>query len=271
MLIFIMDNKKTSLLAFLIGAPVGMVGGLIGLGGAEFRLPFLLKTFSKPAKKAVALNMLISLITVISASYFRLNNFDMSLIYPQIFLMIAIIIGSTTGAYYGIGLSKKISDQLFKKVLLILLIIMGSLLIIESFVNFGSVGIAFSSLYIEFVVAVILGVMIGIISSLLGVAGGEVIIPILILVFGIDVKLAGTMSLLISIPTMIVGIKRHTRNKMYNIKSEITSLVVPMGIASIIGASIGAFLVIYAPSDLLKLILGGLLIFTSIKLFTEKE
>ncbi|WP_144017531.1 hypothetical protein [Methanobacterium lacus] len=44
-----------------------------------------------------------------------------------------------------------------------------------------------------------------------------------------------------------------------------------MGIASIIGASIGAFLVIYAPSDLLKLILGGLLIFTSIKLFTEKE
>jgi uncharacterized membrane protein YfcA len=104
-----MDNKKTSLLAFLIGAPIGIVGGLIGLGGAEFRLPFLLKTFNKPAKMAVALNMLISLITVISASYFRLNNFDMSIIYPEIFLMIAIIIGSTTGAYFGIGLSTKIS------------------------------------------------------------------------------------------------------------------------------------------------------------------
>lgn len=266
-----MDNKKTSVLAFLIGAPVGMVGGLIGLGGAEFRLPFLLKTFSKPAKRAVALNMLISLITVISASYFRLNNFNMSLIYPEILLMVAIIIGSTTGAYYGIGLANKISDALFKKVLLVLLIIMGSLLIVESFINFGAVGIVFGSVYVEFLVAVVLGVLIGIISSLLGVAGGEVIIPILILVFGIDVKLAGTMSLLISIPTMIVGITRHIRNKMYTIKSEITSLVVPMGIASIIGASIGAFLVIYAPSDLLKLILGALLIFTSIKLFTEKE
>ena len=128
---------------------------------------------------------------------------------------------------------------------------MGLLLIIESFINFGSVGIAFNSLYVEFVVAVLLGVLIGIISSLLGVAGGEVIIPILILIFGIDVKLAGTMSLLISIPTMIVGITRHIRNKMYSIKSEITSLVVPMGVASIIGASIGAFLVIYAPSELL--------------------
>jgi uncharacterized membrane protein YfcA len=266
-----MNDKKTSLLAFLIGAPIGIVGGLIGLGGAEFRLPFLLKTFSKPAKRAVALNMLISLITVISASYFRLNNFDVSLIYPQIFLMIAIIIGSTTGAYYGIGLSAKISDVLFKKVLLTLLVIMGLLLITESVISFGSAGIVFNSLLIELIVAVLLGVLIGIISSLLGVAGGEVIIPILILIFGIDVKLAGTMSLLISIPTMIVGITRHIRNKMYTIKSEITSLVLPMGIASIIGASIGAFLVIYVPSDLLKLMLGALLIFTSIKLFTEKE
>ena len=109
-----MDNKKTGILSFIIGAPIGCLGGLIGLGGAEFRLPFLLKTFSKPAKKAVALNMLISLITVVSAAYFRINNFDISLIYPQVILMVAIIIGSITGAYYGIGLLTRISDVLFK-------------------------------------------------------------------------------------------------------------------------------------------------------------
>ena len=266
-----MDNKKTSLLSLVIGAPIGCLGGLIGLGGAEFRLPFLLKTFNKTAKKAVALNMLISLITVLSATFFRMNNVDVSIIYPQILLMIAIIVGSTTGAYFGIGISTKISDVLFKKVLLILLLVMGLLLISESFITFGSMGIIFSSLYIELIVAVICGVIIGIISSLLGVAGGEVIIPILILIFGIDVKLAGTMSLIISLPTIIVGITRHTRNKMYSNKSEISSLVVPMGISSIIGASIGAILVIYAPSELLKVILGALLIFTSIKIFTEKE
>ena len=88
-----MNNKKTSFLSFLIGAPIGCLGGLIGLGGAEFRLPFLLKTFNKTAKKAVALNMLISLITVVSAIYFRMNNFDISLIYPQVLLMIGIIVG----------------------------------------------------------------------------------------------------------------------------------------------------------------------------------
>jgi uncharacterized membrane protein YfcA len=266
-----MKDKKTSLLAFAIGGPIGCLGGLIGLGGAEFRLPFLLKTFSKPAKKAVALNMLISLITVVSAIYFRMNNFDISVIVPQVLLMIAIIVGSTTGAYFGIGMLTKISDTLFKKILLILLLIMGLLLISESFISFGSMGIMFGSLYIELIVAVFCGILIGIISSLLGVAGGEVIIPILILLFGIDVKLAGTMSLIISLPTMLVGITRHAKNKMYTEKSELSSLVLPMGIASIIGASIGAFLVIYAPSQLLKIILGALLIFTSIKILTEKD
>jgi uncharacterized membrane protein YfcA len=266
-----MDNKKTSLLSFAIGAPIGCLGGLIGLGGAEFRLPFLLKTFDKPAKRAVALNMLISLITVISAIYFRMNNFNISIIYPQILLMLAIIVGSTTGAYYGIDLLTKVSDVMFKKVLLILLLIMGLLLIGESFITFGSAGIIFGSLYVQLIVAIFCGILIGIVSSLLGVAGGEVIIPILILIFGIDVKLAGTMSLIISLPTMIVGITRHTRNKMYTIKSELSSLVVPMGIASIIGALIGTFLLIYAPSQLLKIILGVLLIFTSIKLLTERE
>ncbi len=266
-----MDNKKTSLLSLAIGAPIGCLGGLIGLGGAEFRLPFLLKTFNKKAKKAVALNILISLITVLSAIYFRMNNFDISFIYPQIILMLAIIAGSIPGAYFGIEISTKISDILFKKLLLILLLVMGLLLIVESFITFGSMGIIFNSLYIELMVAILCGVVIGIISSLLGVAGGEVIIPTLILIFGIDVKLAGTMSLIISLPTMIVGITRHAHNKMYSVKSEINSLVIPMGIGSVIGASIGAILVVYAPSELLKVILGALLIFTSIKLFTEKE
>ena len=266
-----MDNKKSTYFSLAIGAPIGCLGGLIGLGGAEFRLPFLLKTFDKKAKKAVALNMAISLITIISAIIFRLMNIDISTIYPQLLLMLGIIVGSTSGAYLGTSISTKISDSLFKKVLLILLFIMGLLLISESFIPLGSVGIIFSSLIIKLIVAIFCGLIIGVISSLLGVAGGEVIIPILILIFGLDVKLAGTISLMISLPTILVGISRNKKNNMYSDKSEINSLVLPMGLSSILGAFIGSLLVVYAPSEALKLLLGGLLIFTSIKIFTEKE
>jgi len=36
--------------------------------------------------------------------------------------------------------------------------------------------------------------------SLLGIAGGEVIIPSLVLAYGVDIKTAGTASLLVSCP-----------------------------------------------------------------------
>lgn len=46
-------------------------------------------------------------------------------------------------------------------------------------------------------------------SSVLGVAGGELIIPTLVFVFGAGIKVSGTSSLLISVPTILVGLWRH--------------------------------------------------------------
>jgi uncharacterized protein len=57
--------------AGLSGALIGMLGGLIGLGGAEFRLPLLIGAFRFGALRAVILNKAISLIVVASALPFR--------------------------------------------------------------------------------------------------------------------------------------------------------------------------------------------------------
>jgi uncharacterized protein len=45
---------------------------------------------------------------------------------------------------------------------------------------------------------------------MLGVAGGEFIIPILIFGFGVDIKTAGTASVLISVPIVLTGVMRHS-------------------------------------------------------------
>ena len=53
------------------GAIIGALGGLIGLGGAEFRLPLLIGLFGFPALEAVIMNKAMSLIVVASALPFR--------------------------------------------------------------------------------------------------------------------------------------------------------------------------------------------------------
>ena len=65
------DNVHRSPVGLLYGAPIGLLGGLIGLGGAEFRLPVLAGVFRYAARRAVALNLAISLVTVVSALLIR--------------------------------------------------------------------------------------------------------------------------------------------------------------------------------------------------------
>jgi uncharacterized protein len=46
---------------------VGLLGGLVGLGGAEFRLPLLIGLFGFAALQAVIMNKAMSLIVVMTA------------------------------------------------------------------------------------------------------------------------------------------------------------------------------------------------------------
>ncbi len=57
--------------AFADGAIIGALGGLIGLGGAEFRLPLLIGVFRFAPLQAVILNKAMSLVVVGSALPFR--------------------------------------------------------------------------------------------------------------------------------------------------------------------------------------------------------
>jgi len=65
------SHRRSPIRAILWGAPVGLLGGLIGLGGAELRLPVLVGAFGYAARTAVALNLAIRLVMVVSALLIR--------------------------------------------------------------------------------------------------------------------------------------------------------------------------------------------------------
>ena len=123
----------------------------------------------------------------------------------------------------------------------------------------------------SFPVALVAGLLVGAISSLLGVAGGEFVIPILIFIFGADIRTAGTASVLISIPVVLTGVARHWFTGHYRSHSLLVYLVLPMAIGSCIGAMIGGYLVAWAPTDALRVALAVILAVSAVKLWAASN
>ncbi len=86
----------------------------------------------------------------------------------------------------------------------------------------------------------------------------------MVFAYGADIKAAGTASLLISLPTVAVGIVRFARKRSYD-QQALRQTVLPMGIGSIIGALIGGALVGIVAASVLKLGLGIILIASAIR------
>lgn len=71
------------------------------------------------------------------------------------------------------------------------------------------------------------GVGIGIVAALMGVAGGELPIPAIVLLLAVDIKTAGSLSLVVSLPTMLVAFARYSRDGSFSVLGRNRSFVVP--------------------------------------------
>ncbi len=258
--------RREPLQALLYGAPIGILGGLIGLGGAEFRLPVLKAAFGYAAHRAVALNLAVSLITLLGALAVRARVGPADRLLALAPVLAMLIAGSMMGAYGGAAYARRLAVARLERLILVLLVAIGLGLGVGGFAAWESAGVPWG-LAARLPLALGLGTAIGVVSSVLGVAGGELIIPCLVFVFGVDIKTAGTASVLISLPTVMVGCWRYARLAAFEDRDDVAQLVLPMGLGSIAGAVLGGYLVPYAPARALKLALGAILIVSAVRIF----
>lgn len=261
------QRRKRVLLGFSVSIPIGFVGGLIGLGGAEFRLPVLAGPLGYSARRAVPLNLAISLVTLTIALAVRSRAFPLNQLVALTPVMLALIASAMLAAFYGAGWTARISNEVLKQTILILLVSIGAALIVEGFLPGEVVGFVPGQVGWRILIGVLFGLAIGLFSSVLGVAGGELIIPTLVYAFGMDIKLAGTASLLISLPTVLVGIVRYARLGGYSQRQDLYETVAPMGAGSVIGAVVGGLMVGIAPARVLKIFLGLILCYSAWRIF----
>ncbi|MEM0058482.1 MAG: sulfite exporter TauE/SafE family protein [Candidatus Bathyarchaeia archaeon] len=251
--------------AFLFGFILGVAAGLIGVGGGEFRIPVLLHVVGLPIVAAIAVNLLVGLLTVV-VSFMR--RFQLGLLNGHS-VNIALTMSATSiiGAYLGALLTDRIPEKPLKRLLAVFLVVVGLKIGLEPFIE-TPLTLAFTLGFVEeALLAALIGLAIGVISGALGVAGGEFRIPALIYVFGLDIVAAGTASLLVSIPTVASGFLKH--HNMGHMNREAALIAAVMGAGSVIGALIGASYAGFVEKDVLKVLLGVTLVLATVRMVTE--
>jgi uncharacterized membrane protein YfcA len=104
----------------------------------------------------------------------------------------------------------------------------------------------------------------------MGVAGGELLIPAIVLLFAVDIKIAGSLSLAISLPTMLVAFARYSRDRSFEALRANKRFIFAMASGSIIGTIGGGFLLGAVPSLVLIPLLVALLLASAAKVWRHK-
>jgi uncharacterized membrane protein YfcA len=260
-----MQSRRGIVQSFIGGGAIGSLGGLIGLGGAEFRLPLLISYYGFAAIQAVMLNKVMSLVVVASAILFRSDVVPFSELWGHNEIIFTLLAGSLIGAWLGADWVTKLANQTLYKLIAALLVAMAALLIWgHSFSGQVDWQLSFTE---RLLFGISAGFAIGVVASVMGVAGGELLIPTIMLLFGADIILAGSLAMMVSLPTMLTGLARYRKDARFAVVVEQKRFALAMIFGSIAGAALGGYLLSFVETDMLLLMLAALLLISAYKVY----
>ncbi|MFB9322549.1 sulfite exporter TauE/SafE family protein [Cryptosporangium minutisporangium] len=249
------------------GAAIGVLGGMIGLGGAEFRLPLLIGVFGFVALQAVILNKAMSLVVVFTALPARLGAVPFDQLAEHWTVVANLLAGSVVGAWLGAAWATRMRSATLYRVLAGLLVLIA---VAFAVTHVGEVQALELPPVVRVVAGVAAGAGIGVVAAIMGVAGGELLIPTIVLLFAIDIKTAGSLSLAVSLPTMLVAFARYRRDDSFRVIREQWVFVLVMAAGSITGTVLGGLLLGVVPVPVLVPLLVALLLFSAVRVWRHE-
>ncbi len=117
---------------------------------------------------------------------------------------------------------------------------------------------------VTFILLVLAGVCVGILSGMLGIGGGMVMVPLLRLGFDLSAYAATATSLFAIIPISLAGMVQHVRNR-----TCIPKLGLALGIGGAITSSLGVYLASISPAWLIMLAAALVIIYSAYKMLRK--
>jgi uncharacterized membrane protein YfcA len=113
---------------------------------------------------------------------------------------------------------------------------------------------------VELLEGIALGLGAGVLSGALGVGGGVVMVPAMVLVMGLTQQTAQGTSLLVILPTAVSGVYQHYRHGLLRER-----LTIWVGLVGAAGAAGGSFLALHTDHQRLRQIFALYLLFVGVR------
>lgn len=113
-------------------------------------------------------------------------------------------------------------------------------------------------------VFVLLGIFAGVLSGMLGIGGGVILVPALVIALGFAQKSAQGMSLAIMVPMALVGAIRYKFSGDVDLNVLVIGLIVA---GSIVGSLAGTEIAHRVPNHMLRKLFSVILVIVAVKMF----
>ncbi len=232
------------------GVAAGLVAGLFGVGGGILLVPVLVLWLGSPQHEAHATSLVaVTLAAVAGATRFAMDD---AVSLPG---AVALAAGALPAARLGADLLPRIPESRLRTAFGVLAVGLSVRFLVAGAGGDAAAGISAPALDAgDLAIHVAGGLVAGLVSSLMGVGGGVVLVPVLTLALGYDQHVAEGTSLAVIVPTALVGAWQHGRNGLTQWSTGLR-----LGLATIIGSVTGASIALGVSPDVLARGFGVLL------------
>ena len=230
----------------VIGMIGGVLSGLFAIGGGIIMIP-LLVTFAKLNQRDASATSLASIIpAAIVGSLTYLVNGEIDLL-AGLFIAIGAVIGTIMGS----ALLRQLPLAWLRWMFIAFLLLVAARLFLVAPVRGGSLTLT-AGVALGYVA---LGLVMGIASGVFGIGGGIIVVPALVAVFSISDLVAKGTSLLVMIPTSVVGTAANRRTGAVDVRAGLV-----VGVAATVAAIPGARLALAISPKLSGVVFALLLV-----------
>ena len=233
----------------VIGALIGLAGsffgGLFGVGGAVITIPLMtwLAKATQHEAHGTSLFAIFFIAIAGAGTYFLQGNADWK---AAVTIAASAIFTARVGALFAHSLPQKKLKRAFG----CFLIFASVTLVLKSYLPGSGFNL---SIWATIIVYLLIGSVTGFLSGMMGVGGGGVMIPLMVILSNMEQHLAQGTSLLAMIPVSLSGALTH-----YRLGNFRMNIAWGLAIGSLMGSFLGAMAASILPELYLRVLFAGL-------------